>query len=608
MIEYQNGGILIQEGDDLPNLRHARDLVMDLETSSCDPKIKSLNPWKVANCHVAGVAITVDDCKRAWYIPRWLLNLDWLADIMDDVKVWTNHNVKYDVHVAYNDLALEFTGELYDTLTQAKIIDSDRGYKGGYGLEALARDWLQRDVSQYRRNMRPWLEDIENKDYGLVPDDVMGEYACQDIFDARDVKAYIIDRMPEQCKEIAETECRLTPFLVKSERRGLMINPSDVKRQMISDMHRMVEIETRLEELVGRSFNPTSNQDCYDVICNQYGLPVIAWTDAKDENGKKILGNPSFTKSAIKEYAGRIDAPREVMKLMLEYRKASTHVSLFYNPWLNLHVDGVLHSDYNQMVRSGRMSCKQPNAQQLDLIAKYLIVPRPGYSFINIDYSQIEYRLIVHYINNPKAINAWVENPRMDYHTWLGEQVNIPRRPAKTANFLFGFGGGKKRGIKFLSTLADLMSEAMTPLEMERKAIGVYEMYHRNLPELKPTTRRCTDVVKARGYIFNMHGRHSHLPEDRAHVGFSRLVQSDAADIMKERILECDDDFIRAHDTHTLGIVHDAGLFECPTEYVDVVEPYLLKKLETMTKPYRVPILAEASHHHKSWGHCYEDE
>lgn len=610
MIEFDNGGILIEEGDDLPNLIGARDLFMDFETSSCDPKIKSLNPWKVDNCHVAGLAITVDDCKRSWYVPRWLLNLDWLADVMDASECWSNHNVKYDVHVAYNDLGLEYTGRLYDTLTQAKIIDSDQGHKGGYSLELLTLIWLGRDVSQYRRNMRPWLEDIDNNDYGLVPDDIIGEYACQDVNDARDLKRFCIERIPEQCQEVSQTEQRLTPFLVNVERRGLCINPNDVRRAMIHDMHRMVEIEAELEQLVGRSFNPTSNEDCYDVICNQYGLPVLAWTDAYDDNGKKIRGNPSFNKNAIKDYANRVDAPSDVMNLMLEYRKASTHVSLFYNSWLDLHVNGVLHPTYNQMVRSGRMSCSKPNAQQFDKIAKHLIIPRPGYSFINIDYSQIEYRLIVHYINNPTAINAWRTNPRMDYHNWIGERsrelidFHIPRRPAKTVNFLFGFGGGKKRGIAFLATLKDLMDANMTPLEMERKATQLYYFYHKNLPELKPTTQRCTDVVKARGYIFNMHGRHSHLPYDRAHVGFSRLVQGDAADIMKERILECEDDFTRAHDCHTVAIVHDCGLFECPTEYVPIMEPYLLNKLETMTKPYRVPILAEAEHSDVSWGAC----
>lgn len=604
MIEFRNGGILLEDGDPLPII-YAKRIYADYETSSGDPAIKSLNPWDTEHCKVAGLAITYDDCPTAWYIPRRLIDVEWLQSVFDNADEWCNHNIKYDLHVGENDLGIVYRKRLIDSLTYAKILDSDRTYKGGYSLEALALAFLNRDVSGYRLAMEPWLKD--NHDYGAVPDDIIGEYACQDVFDVRDVVHYIDEHLPDQCKDIWKIEQDFTSVLAGIERRGLRIEPTMVKVRMIRALERMLEIEGELEQLTGRSVNPTSNADCFDLLCNQYGLPVIAWTK-ENKDGKT---NPSFTKDALREYSSRVDAPRDVVNLMLEYRKLSTLQSLFYASWLGKHVDGVLHSDYNQCVRSGRTSCKNPNSQQFNKEAKKSILPREGYSLVEIDYSQIEYRLIIHYINNRRTIEQYAKDARTDYHVWVANLCGIARRPAKTVNFMFGYGGGKKRGIKTLSTMIDIVSEHMTVHEMERMGERIYNTYHRSLPELKPTTRLAGAVAERRGYVFNAHGRHLHLPSSRAHVGFNRIVQSDASDIMKERAKHVSPEFnpeLREWDVHLLAIVHDSCLFEIPTHDVDRVAPILRRRMEEMTIEYRVPVMADVAVSDKSWGDVQERE
>ena len=75
-----------------------------------------------------------------------------------------------------------------------------------------------------------------------------------------------------------------------------------------------------------------------------------------------------------------------------------------------------MHPDYNQTVRTGRMSCRRPNAQQLSKEAKELILPFDNQHFVSFDESQVEFRLIVHYIQDSKAIEAFNENPDTDFH------------------------------------------------------------------------------------------------------------------------------------------------------------------------------------------------
>ena len=66
-------------------------------------------------------------------------------------------------------------------------------------------------------------------------------------------------------------------------------------------------------------------------------------------------------------------APTRLVQLIREYRHWDKLLTAFIKPYQTLAVDGVLHCTYNQMVRTGRMSCSLPNMQQLSKDAKRLI-------------------------------------------------------------------------------------------------------------------------------------------------------------------------------------------------------------------------------------------
>ena len=96
-----------------------------------------------------------------------------------------------------------------------------------------------------------------------------------------------------------------------------------------------------------------------------------------------------------------------LIKVMQYYRKRNTLLTFFVRPYQEHQVNGLMHPDYNQAVRSGRMSCKRPNAQQLNKEAKEFVLPGEGRAFLSCDYSQVEFRLIVHYTRTIDAINAY---------------------------------------------------------------------------------------------------------------------------------------------------------------------------------------------------------
>lgn len=514
MIDFPNGGRMLEPGDDLPPLAGAETVYVDLETTSKDPRLDALNPWH--HSWVAGVAVTADDCPRAWYLPlahgagRMLnrgLVRDWLRDVFAQAKRWVNHNVKYDAHVLANDLGVAPELDYVCTLTLAKIIDSDRIVRGGYGLDALALAWLREDISAYEEALQPYL--TRCKDYGAVPADVMAPYACQDVLSTRRLHRYEEAQCPEECRRVWDTEVELTRVLIDVERVGMYVDPQDLRKTELLNYVKMTRIEERLEQLVGRAFRPHVNEDCFDVLCNQYGLPILGKTDK---------GDPSFDKHAMSAYSAHPDAPQDVVSLIMEYRHLNTLNNFFVTKYQELHVDRVLHPSYNQTVRTGRMSCRDPNAQQLSSDAKRLIVPRPGNVICSSDYSQIEFRIIVHYIRDEACTAAYLENPDTDFHQWVADMIPMPRRPAKNVNFMMGYGGGRSKCVAMLAANKDVVGGLLAKVEelvaagrvkpeqrrqafdvlCNRKASAVYDKYHETLPGLKRTAADAARVCQRR--------------------------------------------------------------------------------------------------------------
>lgn len=616
MLSLSNGTRIVQPGDDIPNLSYARRLYLDFETTSGDPKKKAVNPFR--DCSTLGICITVDDLPEAYYIPvghHYGDNIDkefvgrWLKEIVDTCEVWENHNIKFDAHVANNDLGITPPKRLECTLTQAKIVDTDRMMKGGYGLDALAYHWLGEDIKHYEAALQPYLKN--NKDYGAIPIDVMGEYGGQDVLTNRRLGKWLRAQMPEQCQRVWETEVKLTRLLFFMEQRGLLIDPQELMMDELAITLKLLQLDQELHDLVGTSFNATSNEDCFDVLCNRYGLPVLGWTDN---------GDPSFDKHVLAQYLSHPYAPVEVVNRILTYRTNNTLNNLFIKQFQEKHVNCVLHSAYNQLVRTGRMSCKDPNSQQFDKRAKKYVKPRPGRGFLSSDYSQIEFRTIVHYIDDYDAIAAYNADPDTDFHQWMADTAAIKRKPAKTLNFMMGFGGGKEKTVMTLSQNMDIVADvkarvdelmqagtispgqeltAFTMLCKER-AVQVYNKYHETLPSLKTTSRRCARVCAERGYVFNLHGRRRHIPADKSHIAFNTINQSEAADILKERVVALSE---ALPDVPILALVHDEVLME--PELEQMADPrfhaQVAEVLETLDTPLKVPVRVQIGTSALNW-------
>ena len=618
MIVFSNGGILLgQPGDVLPDLS-GDELFLDVETTSFNEKIKALNPWH--DCWVLGIAIK-SDSGPSYYIPvnhaddryNWPAEQirDWLLGVLSRHNVWINHNIKFDSQVLFACLGVTTNIKKYCTLDLSMLIDSDRFR---HGLDALAKDWLNEDISKYEEAIKPYLN--KNYDYGLIPPDICGEYACQDVETNRRLWKYIEQKMPNESRDVMEMSSRCVDTLTRIERNGMRVNVRQVAIEEITALNRMTNIMTEIAEEIGFTIQPTSSKDCYDYLCNHLGYPVLAWNDPKEDG----TSNPKFDKNVLKSYKTYPNAPVRVLDMMLEYRRLSMFTSMFCAPYRELQVDGLLHPSYRQTVRTGRMACSTPNMQQLMEEAKQLIIPGDGNAIISADYSQIEFRVIVHYIRDMTAIRAYAADPFTDFHMWVKQMCEVERDTAKTLNFMMGYGGGKKKLVKALSQQESLIApitalvERMDISEEARRekfvelaiarGVDVYNLYHNTLPNLKPTSKQAEMRVYERGYCVNKYGRRRTLSQRAAWRAFNTVCQGTAADLMKERLVALEDYLaIVAPDLLLIGVVHDEVVLCGPAHYAE--NHHLLDSisyiLETISVDLRVPIRTSVGVSTKNW-------
>jgi DNA polymerase I-like protein with 3'-5' exonuclease and polymerase domains len=382
----------------------------------------------------------------------------------------------------------------------------------------------------------------------------------------------------------------------------MLINVYGVKMALMRAYYRMGQYEEQIERLVGYKVNPKSHDDMQDLLINRFGLPAIY----NEKKGVRSKG-PSFDKNVLKQYQLIEDAPHELLDLIDKHRHESTMSSLFWETWLDINVDGVLHSDNNQCVRSGRLSCSQPNNQQVNNEARELVIPREGYAIACHDYKNIEYRDIIHYINSPRIVEIFRLDPDADFHQMMADEVgsslgiSINRKAAKILNLAMGYGMGKRKTIASLrvdpSIVAATGGDKVKAYEI---AVKVHGEFHRRLPELKPHTRMAEHAARLKGYVKNAYGRRCHIPLQYARVAFNRVCQSHAADHMKDRANALDEERGR-WGAHILALVHDETVSEVPVELAEQYAEEACDILNHSSVPMRVPIRCSRGVSDKSW-------
>lgn len=263
-----------------------------------------------------------------------------------------------------------------------------------------------------------------------------------------------------------------------------------------------------------------ASQQVAEVLFDHLGLVPEVFTD-----GDK----PSTKESVLKSLQDK----HPVVKQLLKHRELSQMISHFVEGWKKRFIETdrkVTYGDREEMEKrffpsfklhgtvTGRLSCVDPNLQQVprDKRIRSLICARPGWTFVQADYSQVELRIAAMISQEPTMLRIFQTGGDIHVTTAMAvtghdgsklspEDYKEWRKAAKAVNFGFLYGMGWK---KFMEYAKDKYGVTLTPVQAKKFRRRFFELY----PGLVRWHERQRRIVRLRGEVRSPSGRIRRLP------------------------------------------------------------------------------------------------
>ena len=553
---------------ELPDIFSAKQIAIDVETR--DPNIKTNGPgWPTGDGEVVGYAIATDEWQG--YIPvghQGGGNLDkrivskWLKKVFECPADKIMHNAQYDAGWIKRE-GFQLNGRLIDTMVVAALLDENRF---SYSLNALAYDHLNKTKSEKGLVEAATDFGVDPKaEMWKLPAMYVGPYAETDATLTLELWNYFkIKLQQEDLMNVANLELDLLPCLIDMTWNGVRIDMDKLEQTRDALLKREKDILRQIKKTTGSDVEIWAAQSLAKAFDSQ-GIPYP----------KTDKGAPSFTKMFLSDHE------HELPKLIVQARNLNkTHGTFIATIMKHAGKDGRIHSHINQIrsddggTVSGRISMNNPNLQQIPArdpelgpMIRSLFLPEEGEKWASVDFSQQEPRILVHYAyvygknTNPlpkvdEFVEAYRNDPNMDFHTMVAEMAQIPRKQAKTINLGMMYG----MGVNKLSDQLDISVE---------EAKEIVKQYHDRVPFVKRlmtgVTNRLNDKasggsirsIKGRKCRFDLwepasfamhkalpyseavleHGETTRLKRAYTYKALNRLIQASAADMTKQAMV-----------------------------------------------------------------------
>ena len=552
---------------EFPDLRHANEIAIDLETHDPDLKTKGSGAI-VGRGKVVGIAVATDGYSG--YFPfahEGGGNLDkdlvlkWFKDICESNADKIFHNAMYDVSWI-RAMGFKINGRIYDTMIAASLVNENR-YR--FDLNSLGWDYVGqgKNESELVNAAKEWGLDPK-ADMWKLPALYVGNYAERDAEITLALwKVMQKEITTQDISSIFNLETDLFPCLVDMRFKGVRVDTESA--------HKLKQQLSEQEKQLLQEVTKETGEEC-QIWAARSIAKVFDKLGLEYERTEKTQA-PSFTKNFLSTHehplVNKIAKAREINK---------AHTT-FIDTIIKHEHKGRIHADINQLrsdqggTVTGRFSYSNPNLQQIparnkDLgpMIRSLFIPESGCEWGCFDYSQQEPRLVVHYASLDQDTSvfavkdSYLQNDA-DFHTIVAKMADIPRSDAKTINLGLFYGMGK----------AKLQAELGVSKE---KAESLFQIYHQRVPFVKSLMRSVSNRAQQRGQIRTLLGRlcrfhlwepnqfgmHKALPFEQAvqehgpgikraytYKALNKLIQGSAADMTKKCMLDLYKEGIVAH-------------------------------------------------------------
>lgn len=455
--------------------------------------------------------------------------------------IWVGQNIRFDSKHIFFQLGVKLH-RIMDTFLIEKILYTGYPYKG-YSLEHLAKRYLnykyaktnQLDmfapvpVATLSKETRNSFRNI--RDRFMTDTEIL--YGAKDVELTHRVYLKQLYKIANwQLWTLVYLEHHFLQVLIHMELAGFYLNQElwleqekknlaafEVAKNKLFEMieeagvDRFYNFQQALFEVDGAQvdINLSSSRQVVE-LCQALGIPTLV----VDKKKSKEQGRDIFKDSVEEKHLRKYQDQHPIIKPYLEYKRLEKAITTYGHKFLE-HVNpvtGRIHSNFQQIVRSGRVASSKPNLQNIPSQNKFKGF-RPcfrvgiGKVLVVADYSSQESRILASLAQEDQMIDFFL-NGDGDLHSHTArlmfkvpvqkeitdEEGNIIqegknlhlRQLAKTINF----------GIAYGMSAYKLSNDFEISLEEAQEFIN---SYFKAYPKLEAYFNRCQELAMKRTFI-----------------------------------------------------------------------------------------------------------
>ena len=547
---------------------------------------------------------------KSFYIPVFhkfgeQLEMDYvlenLKSVFENPAIFkTFQNAKYEINtlLKYN---IGFKGIIFDTMLASYINDPSRKH----GLKVQSAENLNYFMTEIEELIGKGKKQITMDDVAIED---ASDYACDDAFVTLELTRYWNEKLDEQGKKLLyDIEVPTSLVLAKMEEQGVSLDTEYLAELAKEVDTNLKEMEEQIFALAGESFNINSPKQVATVLFEKMGIE-----HKKKRGAQKFSTDAKVLEELAKEH--------EIARCLLKYRHYSKMKSTYVDalPDLISHVDGKIHTNYNQTITvTGRLSSSNPNLQNIPIRTKLgsrirkAFVPedKNAQVLLSADYSQIELRLLAHCSGDENLIHAFKTGEDIHAQTAakvfdvpLSEVTKEMRGRAKAVNF----------GIIYGQTRWGLASALGISNEEAQMFIDKYFLTY---PKVKEYMENSIQEAYRHGYAQTMYGRKRYLLDElmssnrnikefAQRAAINTPLQGAASDLIKLAMIDLDKKLEQNNlKSKMIMQVHDELILETCKDELETVQK-LVKEAMELNQPLKVPLVVDMEYG-SSW---MEDE
>ena len=582
--------------DNEDEMRRFCDFFLTKQILSLDTETTSTN---AIDAELVGLSFSVEEGK-AIYVPISANREEALKignifkPLYENAEIMkVGQNIKYDIEVLRR-YDVEVRGPLFDTMIAHYLIQPELHHNMDY----LAEIYLNYQTIHIEELIGPKGRGQKSM-RDLAPTDIY-EYAAEDA----DVTLKLKNILEPKLKELGveelfhHIEMPLIQVLADMELSGVVLDTKALAETAETFNNRLLELEQRIYELAGESFNISSPKQVGDIL---FGKMQIIDKPKKTKTGQYVTSE---------EVLQQLRPKSPIIAAILDYRGLKKLLGTYVEalPKLINARTGHIHTSFNQSVTAtGRLSSSDPNLQNIPVRdddgkeIRKCFIPEPGCLFFSADYSQIELRIMAHLSGDEAMIEAFREGFDIHaataakiWHKALEDVTSEERKKAKQANFGIIYG---------ITTFG--LAQRMDISNGEARAL--IDGYFATFPKVRAYMEEAKEQARRQGYAETLFHRRRYLPDINSRNatvrGFAERnainapIQGSEADIIKLAMVRIWQRF-KAEGVRSKMIlqVHDELNFSVVPEEKELVERIVMEEMQGAYE-LSVPLTADAG-----WG------